>query len=928
MKKKLVQTLEQGDNTYGQVSRPDDLMKAEDFLHERLSATVHDFVNNSRNQEIYGFGYELDDDVSFSLEIKRPGRVYTKDGVSFDLLADTSLELAEADAELPRLDLIVAVLDDGIEAETDLIPFVRLRTAEEFSEEVPPYPPENINAPTELHWRAVPQVKTGTPAAVPSPPTVASNEIPLYLIAVAPGATSIRSADILDMRDVAMTLRLVNELTSKNKIDITALTRRVVRLERLADQPIDLSQIFGEIKTLGGILAELQAAIVASRDMPEIRYDRPKVALTNPNSSKIIASGGAAAGVPYVDIELGGRVNFGDAEVAIVPQKFADQTVLPRYATVAGGAAHVRRTVDLVLEDVTQTAGDGFVDFVERSSIFDVPRGRPASAARDDQFIEIFGGLASDNSSKLGDWLTYDIINDTLTPRDPLSALPSSDRPALLPYGDDTHVLLIAGSESDDTPQVFKINAVTGGVTEIVTTKPTGVQFFGDLIAVGKIFVCAVRKVGGGYETDFWEFNTGTNAFTQLGVTGSVPDPDLDCASGCYYQDDQFVMVTFAPGVSSSGRTFVFDRSSLQWTERMISQPYGFAADKQGPLTRFRMANVNGRPLLVGGLLTKDTDNTVAKVWELVKDIEDDNKRVGWQSWNATFPPVQDSGFCSSIGGGGLPTGRAFLFAGHGKYSEAKTRVYSSTQGGLIATTYGDAPGVSIAETATYVQFEIDAYTADWEVAGYLASITGLFDTSNLKAEVSFNDGDTWHEIDPTAKKTLEVTDSDDPAVRRLRITLYRNLSKPPIVTLLTEVLDQDGGDLEDRSVVRYNSHTSLVKALYIDRKGVITLSETIMPSTPEKALIHKVTPDGVNAPAVKNYINRRRPHVKYTGNEGDTVEFDNELAVPVRYVDARGVSDTGNAIYKLVDPDVPFDEVVEVAGVGTDHDWIVELEG
>jgi hypothetical protein len=289
---------------------------------------------------------------------------------------------------------------------------------------------------------------------------------------------------------------------------------------------------------------------------------------------------------------------------------------------------------------------------------------------------------------------------------------------------------------------------------------------------------------------------------------------------------------------------------------------------------------------------------------------------------------VQDSGFCSSIGGGSLPTGRAFMFAGHGRYSEAKVRVYSSTQGGLIASTYNSAPGVSIAETATYVQFEIDSFTADWEVAGYLASITGMFDTSNLKAEVSFNDGDTWHEVDPTSKKTLEVTDSDDPAVRRLRITLYRNLSKPPIVTLLTEVLDQDGGDLEDRSVVRYNSHTSQIKALYIDRKGVVTLSTTIEPSTPEKCLIHKVTPDGTNAPDVKNYINRRRPHVKYTGNQGDGVTFDNELAVAVRYVDARAVSDTGNALYKIPDPTVAFDETVELEDVGSGHDWIVELEG
>lgn len=928
MKKRLVQTITQGDNTYGQVSHPDDLMAAEDFLHERLGDAVHDFVNNHRNTEITGFTYELGAGNAFDIEIKKPGRIYTKDGVSFDLLSDTTLDFAASDEVLPRLDLVVAVLDDEVEAEADLIPFVRLRTVDEFSESVPPYPPANINAPRELHWRAVPQIKTGTPAAVPTAPTVASNEIPLYVVAVAPGATQLRDADVLDLREVILTVRKLNELNAKNQIDLSILTRRVTRLERLVDQPIDLSQIFGEIKTLGGILAELQRQIAASRDVPEIRFDRPKVALTDIASSKIIAIGGTASSIPYVDIETGGRVNFGDAEVVIQPKNFADPALDARFATPVSDPGHVKRDVALVLGDVTQTAGDGFVDFVQRSSTFAVPRGRPASAARDESNIEIFGGLASDNFSKLGDWLTYNIDNDTMTQRTPSAALPNSDRPALFTYGDGANMLLIAGSESDDTPQVFRINADTSVVTEITTTKPTGVSFFGDLISPGKIFICALKKVPGGWETDYWEYTTATHTFALLGVTGSVPDPDLDCAHGCYYADDQFVMVTFDPGVSSSGRTFIFDRSSLQWTERYITQPYGFSVDKQGPLTRFRLANVNGRPLLVGGLLTKDTNSSFAKVWELTKDVEDDSNRLGWQSWNATFPPVQDSGFCSSIGGDGLPTGKAFLFAGHGRYSDAGSHIYSSVSSGLIAITYEGLPGVSIADSSTFVQFEIDPFTAAWDVAGYWASIRGMFDKSNLKAEVSFNDGDTWHEIDPSSR-TLNVTDSDDPGVRRFRITLYRNESKPPQITTLTEILDEDGGELEDRLVVRYNSPTSgAAKALYIDRKGIVTLSATIEPSTPDKCLIHKVTPDGTNAPAVKNYINRRRAHFKYTGTEGVLVEFDNELAVPVRYVNAFGVKDSDAAVYKLADPEVPFDEEVTVTGVGTDDDWIVEIEG
>lgn len=935
MKKRLVQTLNQGDNTFGQVSHPDDLMKGQEFAHERLSDALSDFVNRSKSFEIIGFAYELGAENAFNIEIKKPGRIYRTDGLSFDLLADTTLTFDEADELLPRIDLIVAVLDEEVDAEMNLLPFVRLRTPDEFSEAVPPYPPSNINAPRELHWRAVPQIKTGTPASVPGLPVTASNEVPLYLVNVAPGATHLRDADVVDLREMIQTLRKLNELVSKNQIDLSVLTRRLLKLENLAGQPIDLSQIFGEIKTLSSILGSLQYQINASRDVPEIRYDRPKVPLVDKASSQIIATGGTAAGVPHVDIEIGGRVNFGDAEVVITPRRFVDQTVDPRFVTVGAPSGHLRQEVELTLDDVTQIAGDGYVDFLQRSSEFAAARGRPAAAARDAQFIEIFGGLASDNFSRLGDWLTYDLINDTLTEREPSVVLPTSDRPALFSYGDGANVLLIAGSESDNTPQVFRMNADTSVVTEITTTKPTGVSFFGDLISPGKIFIVATRKVGAGFETDFWEYDTATHLFTELGVTGSIPNPALDCAHGCYYKDDQFVMVTFVPGISSSGRTFVFDRSSLQWTELNIAQPFGDTPDKQLFLSRFRMANANGRPLLVGGLLKKDTDATHAKVWELKKETGVDvdlARRLAWQSWDATFPPVQDPGFCSGLGSDNMPTGKAFLFAGHGKYSDANKRIYSSVQGGLIAITFEGETGVSIADTATFVQFEIDPFIAAWEVAAYFASFAGRFDNSTLKAEVSLDDGGHWHEIDPNAR-TLAITDSDDPGVRRLRVTLYQNESNPPIVTVLTEVFDEDGGELEDRQVIRYNSSTADVLALYIDRNGFVTLSETITPSTSEKCLVHKVTPDGTDAPAVKNYINRRRAHIKYTGINGgglvpESMQFENELAVPVRYVDARGVTAADNMMYRLDDPEVGFDELITLTDVPEDDFWIVELEG
>jgi hypothetical protein len=186
-----------------------------------------------------------------------------------------------------------------------------------------------------------------------------------------------------------------------------------------------------------------------------------------------------------------------------------------------------------------------------------------------------------------------------------------------------------------------------------------------------------------------------------------------------------------------------------------------------------------------------------------------------------------------------------------------------------------------------------------------------------------------WHEITPDRAYT--PTDSDTPGHRRLRVTLYQSLSSPPILTKLTEALNSVGTVIEDRVLIRYLSHGT-VKALYIDRFGVVTLSATIEPSTPDKAIIHKVTPAGSSAPTLKNYINRRRPHIKYSktkSSSGGSVQFDNEMAVPVRYVDARVQTVTTGVLYKIADPTVAFDATVNVAGVATNGDvWIVKLEG
>lgn len=928
MKKSVVQTLVEGGVTFGQVSDPRDLMKAQDFVHDRVSGILYDFINRLRPAEVSGFAYSLGAGTAFNISVQTPGRVHSQAGLTYDLESGATLNIAPADATLPRLDLVVATLDDAVDATISPIPFVRLRTSGEFSTGVGPYPPTNKSAATESHWRAVPTIKTGTPASIPTPPTHASNEIPLYLITVAPGATSIRDADVLDLREAVLTLRQLNDLVGQDRVDLANLTRRVAQLERLANSPIDLSQIFGEIRTLGDILGLLQRQIDSLQQLPEIRYANAKVALTNPASSKVPSTGTVISTIPTVQMEIGAKVFFGNVEVPILPQNFRDGSLNARFGQASGGAANETFSTDLVIANVTQIAADGFTDFVQRSAVMPAARSRSAAAARDGRYVEVFGGLAANNTSLLSDWYTYDTVADTLTQRTPSISFPSMERPCAVPYGDGNNVLVIAGSETDSTPRVFKVNATTAVVTELSGTLPTGIQFFGDRISATKIFVVAIRKEITGPETDFWEFNTTTGVFTQLGVTGNVPVLAIDYAAGCYYDQDKFVLVASTPGVSSSGRTYIFDRTTLQWTQLSIASPYAGTPDVQLPIARFRMANVNGRALLIGSVLAKDTDRTKAKVWELTPSAMVGGllwQSTKWTSWDATFAPVQDPGFCSLIGGLGFATGGSFFFAGNGEFSDAKTRIYSSKQGGVIATTFNGAEAITIADASTFAQFLLDPHTASWDVAGFLLSLVGSWNSSNLLVEASFDNGGHWHIVKP--EETYLPTDSDATGKRLLRITMYNLKTSKPVLAKAVEIFDQDGVELETRTVIYYNAPTT-TKALYLNRDGSIELSDTIEPSTPARCLIHKVTPNGSAAPTLKNYINRRG-HIKYSGSKGalpTTVQFDNELAVPVKFVDARAYGGD-SMLFFLPSPTVTFDAVVTAASGLADGDvWIVEL--
>ena len=916
MKQALVQTLEQSGHTFGQVNNPDDLMKAQGFAQEQVKGVVSDFINRSLRPEIVGFDQTLGAGTAFNMTLLK-GRVYTQNGISYDRDASTTVTFDAAHATLPRIDIVVAKIEDEVDAALNLIPFVRLKTPEEFEANVPSYPPSNISAPTEKHWKATVIIKKGTAAETPAKPTLASNEIALYEVIIGAASISIQSANVVDVRNTADTVRILTDRDKVHQASLAELQRRLAVVEDLGGQPIDLTQLFGEVRSLEEILSDLLSRASSSADYPEIRYNSNHgLAAYDPWNIlnwKTRAAAAFGSGVAHIDFDLGLTVNFGDAEVVMTPDSFVDPALNARYYTPAGNeAAHLTQTETLTLNDVTPGANDGSVAFTGTGLNISPPRGRAAAAARSSRYVEIFGGQANDNYSALSDWHTYDRENNTLTARTITGdALPASDRPAMFTIGDGTHVLVIAGVGGDvgATPRCFVVNAATGVSVEIATTKPIGNEFCGDLIADDKIFIMADRYNTG--TVTFWEYTISTNTFVSVNTTGNVPTEFRDNALGCYYAENQFVFVT------KDSKTLIYDRTTLQWTEVSVNAP--FERQKESPGGNHqgaRMANVNGRPQITGGfhLNSNGLENLgydASWSYELTYSVPvpQTNGQFGkssliWKESLIAIPRTSHHTFCSTLGTTNRANGYGFKVGGGGPYLAAQPQVYAARAAGLIVSSYNGQPGISISDGSSFAQFEIDPFTTALDVTGYFASFAGRYSKQNLKVEISFNNGSTWQDYEPD----LAIARGASGVTRRMRITLYRGGANPPILTSVTESFDTDSAlDLEQRTVIRIDTpQDDEFYALHIDRLGKARFTNTsnppgLEPSTGGKCLLLQMIATDGAAPTLTPLINRRRPIERITGvkDAATTTDVFTFLAVPVRYFEVIGIASGTKHVYK-----------------------------
>lgn len=200
-KKVLVQQIQPMQNgpVYGQVSDPRDFQKSQDYAHTHIELITRDcLMQGATGALVSGFDFSLNGGLGISVG---PGHVIDRDGYSYETDADpTALTLPAAHPSLPRIDLIVAVLERDVPSKLELRPFVRLRTQQEIESGVPPYAPEQFNQPTELHTRATVAVRQGIADANPTPPIAGANEVPLYTVRVAAGQMTLNNNDVTDVR--------------------------------------------------------------------------------------------------------------------------------------------------------------------------------------------------------------------------------------------------------------------------------------------------------------------------------------------------------------------------------------------------------------------------------------------------------------------------------------------------------------------------------------------------------------------------------------------------------------------------------------------------------------------------------------------------------------------------------------------------------
>lgn len=318
-KTKVIEIVTDSGLQYGQISHPNDFIKSQEYAHQHVESLTKDFLIGA-NAETAGCGHTLPGGLNINIAA---GRCY-HDGVQFDAAA-ANLTLAAAHATHPRLDYIVATISGSVPAETQFIPFQRLRTSQELIDGDLPYPPTQFSRATEKHNIAQIQVRTGTPAASPLPPSsVGTTDVILYSVLVPANTTVLQTGNVTDTRILVANARQLKEQQATASANIGTLQTQMAQALAFENLTRPFSQ-FGGNSNLLGILNEIYAAI----KVLEVRY--PTILS---NDCRCPANVVDEDGDWVIDIPVGTAVEFGAKFVGIYAENFPN-SANARYVTVS-----------------------------------------------------------------------------------------------------------------------------------------------------------------------------------------------------------------------------------------------------------------------------------------------------------------------------------------------------------------------------------------------------------------------------------------------------------------------------------------------------------------------------------------------------------------------------------------------------------------
>jgi hypothetical protein len=194
---------------YGLRGDPTDFSLSQQYTHEHVKAVASVFLSAGMAAvEVSGFDYTLAGGLSLSIAA---GQAFDAAANYYETISDpegqpTVVTLDAADATNPRIDVIYALLEQGVEAEPLPRTFRRLLTPTEIAAGTPEYNPTNITVFAELQTRATVRVLKGTPSPAPVAPVVGANEVALFQVRVNANAATLVAGNVTDVRNAARSL--------------------------------------------------------------------------------------------------------------------------------------------------------------------------------------------------------------------------------------------------------------------------------------------------------------------------------------------------------------------------------------------------------------------------------------------------------------------------------------------------------------------------------------------------------------------------------------------------------------------------------------------------------------------------------------------------------------------------------------------------